>query len=426
MTLIPNPPDFISRYLNYVGRSEAPVAFHRWSAIGGLGTFLGRSVWFEHGSFKVYPNLYIQLFGGPGTRKSTAIKQFTKILRQAGFRDFAAEKTSKEKFIEWMASRDSSGLGDGEEGLWQMLDGEGTSNVLINADEFNDFFSTNILDFISFLGVMWDYEGSYEHSTRSGGTVIINNPNISILSGNTPTTLAKTIPPEAIGQGFFSRVVIVNGSGTGIKIAFPSKPPEEETEKIVEELRTLKDIHHGAMYADSDSLALLEHIYVTWKGIDDPRFEGYKNRRFNQLLKLCIIHAIAAKSDSIGVDHVLRANTVLTRAEKEMPQALGEFGASRNSLVNHAVVSFLSGATSPVKLEEIWTKVHTHLDKLDQLSDIIRGLIAADKVQLVVHKDPTKGGFLAKQKVEKLDEQVEEDLTTEWDYLSTQERTFRS
>lgn len=411
---IAEPQDFISRYLNYVGYTEVPLVFHRWSAIAGIGALLGKSVWFEHGAFKVYPNMYVQLFGEAGSRKSTGIKLFGKILRSAGFQDFAAEKTSKEKFIEWMADR---AINDEDAELWGELGGSDTCNVLISADEFNDFFSTNILDFLSFLGVMWDYEGDYEHSTRSGGTVKVSNPCISILSGNTPTTFAKTIPPEAIGQGFFSRVVGVFAEPTGIRIAFPVPPTDEATEAIAAELASLKAVHSGPMIMTPEAMELLESIYLGWKGLDDPRFNGYGNRRFNQLLKLTIIHTIAAHTGEVDIIHVLRANTVLTRVEADMSKALGEFGLSKNAAVNSTILAYLDKCTAPVSIQELWGLVHQDLDRMDVLANIVSGLVRAGKV--VIEGE----GLLPRRVVQELEPTGRElNSFLDWGYLSEQER----
>lgn len=414
---ITDPQDFISRYLNYVGYTEVPLVFHRWSAIAGIGALLGKSVWFEHGAFKVYPNMYVQLFGEAGSRKSTGIKLFGKILRKAGFQDFAAEKTSKEKFIEWMADR---AINEEDAELWGELGRSDTCNVLISADEFNDFFSTNILDFLSFLGVMWDYEGDYEHSTRSGGSVRVASPCISILSGNTPTTFAKTIPPEAIGQGFFSRVVGVFAEPTGIRIAFPVPPTEEQTEAIASELATLRGVHAGPMGMSAESMELLEAIYLGWKGLDDPRFNGYGNRRFNQLLKLTIIHTIAAHSGEVELEHILRANTVLTRAEADMSKALGEFGLSRNAAVNNTILAYLDKCTAPVPITELWGIVHQDLDRMDVLANIVSGLVRAGKVMI------EGDGLLPKREVKELEATGRElNSYLDWGYLSEQERELR-
>ena len=134
--------DFFSHYLAYTSETEVPAFFNRWSAIAGIGAYLGRQYYFQHGHFTINPNQYCMLIGSPGTRKSTAIKLMKKLLVDAGYNTIAADKTTKEKFL-----LDLSG-DKGEEGALQtpeeLLDSslfnEGSNNdseIFIMADEFN-------------------------------------------------------------------------------------------------------------------------------------------------------------------------------------------------------------------------------------------------------------------------------------------------
>ncbi len=92
-------PDFISLYLKYTSQTECPTFFHRWCAVTNLAAYLGRRPYFRFGHFTLHPNLYVMLIGSPGTKKSSAIKIGTKLLKQAGYTTFAAKKTRQEKFL---------------------------------------------------------------------------------------------------------------------------------------------------------------------------------------------------------------------------------------------------------------------------------------------------------------------------------------
>src|SRR5690554_3711411 len=186
--------DFVSKYLRVTGGTEVPTFFRRWSILASLGAWIGRDAYFQHGDMKVYPNMYVMLLGVPGTRKSSAIKRAKKVLQAAGFNSFSSEKTTKEKFLLDLAGAED----EGGTGLDDFLDfdlGELHAESFIAADEFNDFFGNNILEFVSLLGVLWDYDGVYKSRIKTGVSVEIDNPTISILSGNTQTTFANTFPP---------------------------------------------------------------------------------------------------------------------------------------------------------------------------------------------------------------------------------------
>ena len=101
--------DFLSMYLEYTSGTECPVLFNRWSAIAGIGAFLGRGYSLLHGHFPINPNIYCMLMGTPGTRKSTSIKLIKNLLTKAGYETVAADKTSKEKFLVDLAGEENFG-----------------------------------------------------------------------------------------------------------------------------------------------------------------------------------------------------------------------------------------------------------------------------------------------------------------------------
>ena len=99
------------------------------------------------------------LMGAAGTRKSTAIKIASGLLKKAGYTTFSASKCSKEQFLVDLA-KTVLPEGDSDEildmNLWGADGSEETSmgscEMLINADEFNDFVDNGNIEFLSLLG----------------------------------------------------------------------------------------------------------------------------------------------------------------------------------------------------------------------------------------------------------------------------------
>jgi len=411
--------DFFAKYLQYSGGTEVPQFFNRWAAITGLSAWMGQDAWFQHGNRRIFPNLYVMLIGEPGTRKSTAIKSFTKLMRRAGFNAFSSEKTSKEKFLLDLANGEKD---DRHDYLDRDLFGHGNdaetyTPIMIAADEFNDFFSADIYSFVSTLGVLWDWDSPtpYKVSVKHGDSPMIQNPSITILGGNTTTTLCKTFPPELLGQGFFSRVIFVHGSPNGKKIPFPEEKSSEEIEYILNEMGKLKESLKGRFDLAADAKDLLEHIYMKFKGLGDVRFSGYENRRFDHLIKLTQVHAFADCSSSIEVRHVIRANTILTQTEYYMPDAFGHFGMARNSEIVDRVMKVLSNVRKPMTFTDLMGHVHGDVGKLSELSEIVKHLHVVNKIQLV-----DGGGILPVKRVfEEYDSKA-----LDWSYLTKEERTL--
>ena len=388
--------DFISEYINYASDStEPPAIFHRWAAIAGIGATLGREYYLNHGHFVLFPNMYCMLIGAPASRKSTAIKIMKEIMKLSGYNSIAAEKTTKEKFL-----MDLAGVGEEaatpEDFLEQSLFGEEgkVAEMFVMNDEFNDFFGNNILDFISLLGNLWDFSGSYESKLKNSKSLVINNPTISILSGNTPTTFSSTFPPEIFGQGFFSRILLIYSEPSGKKIAFPKIPAQETKNKIAKDLRDLKRFVSGEAKFSHSAELLAEKIYLEDNTLADVRFATYFGRRFSHLLKLSLIVSAARRSSRIEEFDILYANTMLTYAEERMPKALGEFGKSKNADVAHKVMVLINSAHQVLTYNDIWKHISSDLEKYTDLATIMRNLVEADKIQI----SPRKDGFLSKKK----------------------------
>lgn len=390
--------DFLSAYLSYTSNTEVPAFFNRWSAITGIGALLGRQYHLHHGHFTINPNIYCMLIGSAGTRKSTAIKLMKKMLLTVDYTTIAASKTTKEKFLLDLAGEELGGLLTSEQILNQNIFGanEGKdAECFIMADEFNTFFGNGNIEFISLLGELWDFEGAFENRIKNGTSVSIHNPTISILGGNTPTGFSLAFPTEVIGQGFFSRLILVYGEPNGRKIAFPKLPDESDTRVITTLLRNIKHAKQGIAKLSGTAEMLLEKIYAQSTFVDDARFDSYSNRRFQHLLKLCLITSASRYAESIGERDVIYANTILTYTESLMPKALGEFGRAKNADVAHKVLGIIERTTVPVTLKMLWREVSQDLENMTKLGEIISNLREADKIQWV----DTHRGFLPKRRV---------------------------
>ena len=375
--------DFFLEYLDYTAGSEVPRFFDRWCAISMLGAWLERDIYCKFGRSKLYPNMYTLLMGAAGTKKSTAIKAAKNLLRNAGYKTFSAEKTSKEKFLADLG--DGVDIGDGESFLEQDLFGSDSFDsrpCWIAADEFNDFFGNNVLEFVSMLGALWDWDGPYENKVKNGKSVTIPNPIISLLGGTTQTQFAETFPPSAVGQGFFSRVLVIYARPTGEKITWPPLEDEEWTERMVSRLHEIKAKVVGELEYSPEAKVLIDKIYKTWH---DVRFAAYSNRRLTHLLKVSMLHAAARMSNIIEAVDVRHANTVMYHAEQFMPDAFGDFGFSRTSTLVHKVSQILE-ASDGMDMQDLWAKVQSDFDKLDTFHQTVAGMIHAGKVKTHEHK----------------------------------------
>lgn len=394
----------------------------------GISALLERNCYIEFGHSDIYPNIYSMLIGNAGTRKSSAIKLMKKLMMAAGYETIAAERTSKEKFLHDLAHSDETGPGS-DDILEQNIFGKDSADtseicpMFIAADEANDFFGVNNIEFLSMLGSLWDWNGVYENRIKTGKSDWIPNPTISILSGNTPTGFASAFPSSILGQGFFSRILLVYGEPSGRKITIPRRPDVVETGETVRLLAAIRASSQGPIGFTSEATELLDAIYQTTSPLTDPRFESYSNRRIIHLLKLAMVVCSAKFERSITPDTLIQANTYLTYAERLMPKALGEFGKAKSSDISHKILEYVRAATLPVSGQDIWKQVDQELENPNQMGEIIRKLLFAEKIQSVVSS--AGSGFLPIRKEIDVIEDTKDGKVDFKKYLSEEELRVR-
>lgn len=426
--------DFIADYLDYRKHTEPPYIYHRWCALASVGALLGRNYFLQHGAFRIFPNIYCMLVGEAAARKSTAIKLAKIVVSGAGYENFAADKTTKEKFLLDLEGELDSLQDDPKvngkavynklmsENLWGSQDEKPTDpkEVFIAADEFNEFCGTGNLEFYTTLGNLWDWDNEtkpFTQRVKNTKSVSIWQPTVSLLGGNTPENFSKAFPPEIIGQGFLSRMILIHGERSGRKYPFPPIPDEGHTKGIISQLMSIRSSNLGQAEVSANAMEILSSLYYDWIELEDVRFKTYSNRRFSHLLKLCLIVSAGCGSRVISDEVVIRANTYLTAAESIMPKALGEFGKSKNSDVANKVMVVLTSADKPLSLKDIWKHVHKDLDNTRQLADLMQSLNMAEKIFMVT-EGPAKG-WLPKRSVSRIQKYVD----VKW--LTEEERIFR-
>lgn len=379
--------DFFQDYFEYVGvmHSEPPASFHRWSAISMVSALLGRQCYLPFGHSKIYPNQYIMIMGSPGTRKSSAINIATKLLRNTGYKRFSSDRTSKERFLMDMSSvPDTDDIDD-------LLDltADEPSATYVAIGEFTDFIGQGNMEFVTMLTNLWDCPNSYTNPKIHGKSVEVSKPVVNILGGNTAQGFTLAFPPEALGNGFLSRLIFVHGEATGRKITFPKAPDEVLEQALVTRLEEIKRKCRGEFTVSKEAEAVFDRIYNEAVEMDDNRFKHYNTRRLTHLLKVSMIIAATDLRMTISKEDALKANGVLYHAEKKMPKALGEFGKSRYSDISNTILDILNTTKVPLTSNEIFKKVSQDIGKMADLIEVIKNLQHADKIQLVQVRSKT-------------------------------------
>lgn len=380
---------FLRLHLRYVEKTEPPKLFHLWSAITAVSASMQRHLYLDLGFGRLYGNLYTLLVGPPGTRKSTAIKFATRILKQSTSVRWAPDDTGGQRqgLIAALTEDDET-----VEGLdvADALDIEKLMNtqitlrnvnqhvMFIEAGEFGSFIGQNNLDLTRFLIKMWDGE-DYVYRLKSSRHVLKDNL-MTLLGGTTPTDIASLLPAEAIGQGFMSRFVLVYAPAKEKQV-----PPSEA--RVVESLEPrLGEVYAnvfynmtGGMTLHKDAQRLLDQLYLHEVKIHDTRFIYYAERRQTHLLKMCMCLAASRGSMTIEMQDVEESQRILHATEQRMPEALGEYGLSPVAVARQKMLEYLRHANEPISERVLWVVMQRDM-KLIDFKNSISALISADKI----------------------------------------------
>ena len=302
--------NWIRGYMEYTRATESPEAYHFWTAATVLGAATARQVSLDFNYFTIYPNFYTILVGPSGVRKSAAAGIGIKLAEAAGIKKFS-DKITGAALIKDLA-----------ECTVQRLTGNVVqlcSPMLIYASELGVFMGPDAYasGVVADLTDLYDCPRKWEKKTISRGTEEVIGPYVSLFAATTPTSLKACIPPDAVGQGFTSRILFIWAANRRQRVPFP----EFSAGTKMLEVNLVKDLQHIATLKGSFSFTPMgfetyRQHYLSRPDpedeFEDERLRGYASRKDMHLLKLAMALSVADRDD-------------LTISEKEIEAAIEAF-----------------------------------------------------------------------------------------------------
>lgn len=371
-------------YMEFTGGTEQPAQFRRWSLLSVVNAALGKRNYFQKGRLRYYPNQYVLLSGLPATRKTSAINQSGKLLRQAGYKAFAPESTSREKFLEDLQVGFGITNRPTDEDIMELfstlpLD---ESPCYISSGELLDFLGMGNLAFLTTLTNMWDVRDiPYEDRLKKSASIYIRHPIINLIGGTTPDNLKAMMPQQILGHGFMTRLILVHSDPVVNKITFPEDEDPVVEQRLVEHLKKIMEMK-GVFTGTEKGLALLDKIYQSFTPLPDSRLQAYCGRRLDHLIKLCIACAACRLTYKIDEEIVEEANTILAYTEETMSQALGQLGESRNAKAIQYLLNVLGNNTSgPMSIQDLYKSVQHDFTRYAEFLEVMVNLEKGDRIE---------------------------------------------
>lgn len=381
--------DWLAGYLKYVENTEAPVAYHIWTALSIISGVLQRRCYIRWGHNLIYPNQYIVLVGPSGkSRKNDAIGMARFFFTRTQI-PMAAQKSSKEKLVNRIASAQTSFTDEHGQLKFQ-------NAISIVSGELHVLLGKQDTDFLAWLTDWYDSLEEWEYATKNSGTDFIPAICVNMLGATAPDWLPSMLTQEAVGGGWTSRVVFVVEEDKGKIIEDPNEygVDKELEEQLISDLEEIK-LLTGEYKFTKDGLEQYKHWYRKQENnikngkwpVTDPKFAGYISRRATHIKKVAMALSASRSADMVITEEDFnRAKKLLEVTEKKMPRAFRAVGKAKFAELTDMVLNYII-RRKRVKRSEILYHMQRDLDSwtmeqiervLEQMKVIRRSVLTQD------------------------------------------------
>jgi len=315
-------PDLIAAFKEYATPFNAGSAFIETAAIWMTSTTATRQVGTKLRGQYTTPNLYFMLVSGPGAGKSQSVKAVKSVLLPATGFSFVPQSVTRAGLQDFM-----------QENLKTRRGPDGTllpSNECIAlSDEIQGILPEHDIGHLTFYNELYDTLSTYQAVTRSNGTVRLESPYCSIITGVQPAFLAMTIPEQAWGMGFMSRTIMIFDQISERTSAFEFEDVDHKLKSdIIADLKQIRTLY-GYFKWEKQAKQLYEQWWVKQGGPPVPQNKrlamGYNARRDLHFFKLSMAFSLSRSNELlVTVKDAARAIEYLTRSEDRMRHIFNE------------------------------------------------------------------------------------------------------
>lgn len=193
--------NWIDEVLEATREAETPKSFIYWSSMAAIAAVANNNVYINRkGVYILRPNLYVMLMADSGLGKGFPVNLSKKLVTETKATRIISGRNSIQSVIKDMATDESH-----EDGSGSFLD----SRAFYVSSEFATSFIRDE-GALTILTDLYDchWNSEWNNSLLSHKEKMVK-PNLTILSGSSPTHFFGKIPDESIFGGFVGRLLIV-------------------------------------------------------------------------------------------------------------------------------------------------------------------------------------------------------------------------
>lgn len=194
---------FIDLVLESTKEYEAPRRFYYWAALSSISAVLKDQVWFDMAkAYKLYPNLYVLLYGPSGVRKGPPISLAERIVKAVNATRVINGRSSIEAVLKELGTFSTEpGRGLVKDSCGFLVASELSSSIISNPQAMD--IMTNLYDRIY-------NESEWKYKLKVGESSTLNKPTITWLAGTNEALFKDFLPEKNIHGGLIGRMFMVS------------------------------------------------------------------------------------------------------------------------------------------------------------------------------------------------------------------------
>ena len=346
---------WLAEYMTYTRTAEGSSVFQFFVALTVLAAALKKKTSIKKGHYAIFPCVQVLLVAPSGkARKTSTAGIGIKILQKAGLANVIADKTTPEGLVETM------------KGDAQALVYAPELAVMLGRQKYNE-------GMVALLTSLFDSPEQFQTTTKNGGKTLLKNIAVTFIGASTSDWLISTIPADAFGGGFMSRLIFVVQEDTPRCFPIPI-PPEGESELI----EHLKEIVAGVpeqfeLSPKAEQTYSLWYISTRHQIPEDTKMGGYHERKPDHLLRISLLLAISEGAERVQPEHFKQALAILAFIEIDMLRVFKKLGIRGAGIDQDRIIQTLKACGGSLPYSALVRKVVDFMS-LKVFSDAIQTL----------------------------------------------------
>jgi len=271
---------------------EPPLRYYYWSLLAAVSAVVKDRVYLNRYSYKLYPNVYILLFGPSGVKKGPPIGLAKSLVTLVDNTRVINGRSSVEAIIKELGtiqSRPNKQIFKDSAGF--IVSSELSSAVISN---------TNSLDILTDLFDRIYNEGEWTYRLKNSEPIKLKNPTVTWLAGTNEALFREFVPEKNLKGGLIGRTFVISEhkeNRLNSLMFAPKILPDRE--KIAEGLKPLAHIS-GEFTMTTEVREAFDTWYQEFQTKIAPKLEddtGTIGRISDNILKVAMLLALARRHD---------------------------------------------------------------------------------------------------------------------------------